>query len=83
MGQLCFGDDAVSGDVGHDEADVLYIAFPGKGAVPGSSAAWGAKTKEEFEASLAGIGDGLVAGLSSQSKANATRVMRRVNRRDN
>ncbi|KAF2502450.1 glycoside hydrolase family 75 protein [Lophium mytilinum] len=63
MGQLCFGDDAVNGNEGHDEANVLYVAFPGSDAVPGKSAAWKAETEEEFEESLAAIGDKLIANL--------------------
>jgi chitosanase len=61
---MCFGDDAVSAINGHSDHDVLFIAFPGDAAVPGAKgAAWAAKTKEEFEASLATIGDQLVASL--------------------
>ena len=64
MGQLCFGDDAVDGNDGHTDHDVLYIAFEGTKAVPGAKGAdWGAETKEAFEASIKGLGDSLVAQL--------------------
>jgi chitosanase len=59
---MCFG-DSVSGNVGHGEHDVLYLAFPGKAAVPAQKAKWDAKSKEEFEESLARIGDQLVSSL--------------------
>ena len=73
LGQLCFPNEGLTGDNGHGGHDVLYLAFPGDGAVPGSSADWKAGTREEFEASLAATGDKLVAGLSSGAKS---RVMR-------
>ncbi|KAF2650710.1 glycoside hydrolase family 75 protein [Lophiostoma macrostomum CBS 122681] len=73
LGQLCFPDEGLTGDSGHEKHDVLYLAFPGNNAVPGASANWTAGSREEFEASLAATGDALVAGLSSGSK---TRVMR-------
>lgn len=57
LGQLCFGDDAVSGDNGYTGHDILYIAFPGDAAVPGSSADWTAATKEDFESSIEALGE--------------------------
>ena len=64
MGQLCFGDDAVDADDGHTAHDVLCIAFEGKQAVPGAKGAnWNAKIKEQFESSIKGLGDKLVATL--------------------
>lgn len=54
----------MNGNNGHDEADVLYIAFPGDDAVPGSSANWGAKDFTQFEDSITGLGKTLVARLS-------------------
>ncbi|XTI83707.1 glycoside hydrolase family 75 protein [Cenococcum geophilum] len=68
LGQLCFGDDAVSGDNGHTEHDILYIAFPGDDAVPGSGADWTAATKEDFESSIQELGDSLVAGLGAEGQ---------------
>ncbi|KAF2710268.1 glycoside hydrolase family 75 protein [Pleomassaria siparia CBS 279.74] len=65
VGKLCFPDEEITGDSGHGDHDVLYIAFPGDEAVPGAAAAWSAGSPEEFEASLAGVGDALVAKLVS------------------
>ena len=63
MGQLCF-DNTVTANSGHSSHDVLYIAFEGGSAVPGAKGAnWGAKTKEQFEASIKSLGEQLVAGL--------------------
>lgn len=65
IGQACYG-KSINGNNGHDEDDVLYIAFKGKNAVPGANgAAWNAKTFAEFENSLAKIGDGLVKGIKA------------------
>lgn len=54
----------MNGNNGHDEADVLYIAFPGDDAVPGSSANWGASNFQHFEDSITALGNKLVARLS-------------------
>lgn len=59
--QLCFPNESINGDAGHGDHDVLYLAFSGDDAVPGSSANWKAGTREEFEASLATTGDKLIA----------------------
>jgi chitosanase len=63
LAQMCFPDEKITGDSGHGEHDVMYIAFQGEDAVAGDSANWKAKSREEFEASLATIGDKLVAQL--------------------
>lgn len=56
----CFG-TGITGDNGHDENDVLYIAFPGNAAnTVNKKAAWGAKDFATFEASIAALGDQLV-----------------------
>lgn len=63
LGRACYGDD-VNGNEAHDDNDVLYIAFTGKGAVPGANGAkWNAKSFDEFEASLQAQGDKLIAKL--------------------
>ena len=63
-GTLCYG-DSVNGNSGHDATDVLYVAFTGAEAVPGKSGAkWNAQSAAEFEASIAALGDSLVARLS-------------------
>ena len=73
LGKLCFPNEEINGNSGHSEHDVLYIAFPGDEAVPGAQANWQAGTPEEFEESLAAVGDRLVAGLGSGA---TSRVMR-------
>lgn len=48
---------------GHDQADVLYLAFDGNDAVPGpNGAAWKAKSATEFQANkkFNDLGDRLV-----------------------
>lgn len=39
LATACFG-DSMSGDNGHEETDVLYLAFPGAKAKIGSKANW-------------------------------------------
>ena len=64
LASACFGDGAVNGNKGHDANDVLYVAFTGKGAVPGAKGAdWGAGSVEEFQASVRELGERLVAGI--------------------
>ncbi|KAI9925881.1 hypothetical protein ASPWEDRAFT_158487 [Aspergillus wentii DTO 134E9] len=66
LAQLCFPNDKISGDNGHDEEDVLYIGFTnGKKAVPGSKADWKAKDTKTFEESIKDLGDSLVKGLKA------------------
>lgn len=62
VGTACFG-QSMNGNNGHDGTDVLYIAFAGDHAVPGSSADWKASSYEDFEASIKDLGDQLVASL--------------------
>ena len=63
LGQLCFPNEGINGDSGHEPHDVLYIAFEGTAAVPGSKANWKATSRTVFENSLASVGDALVAKL--------------------
>lgn len=66
LGKLCFPNDGLSGDNGHDPKDVLFIGFTGSGAVPGKSGAnWAAKNTNDFENSIKALGDKLVAGLKA------------------
>jgi chitosanase len=74
LAQMCFPDETISGESGHTVHDVLMVAFPGDDAVPGEKANWKAGTREEFEASLAAVGDALVAKLGSAT--TQSRVMR-------
>ncbi|KAK3994497.1 endo-chitosanase [Cladorrhinum sp. PSN332] len=61
LATACYG-NGMTGDAGHDEDDVLYIAFRGARAVPGANGAnWAAKSFAEFERSIEPLGDALVA----------------------
>jgi chitosanase len=60
---MCFPDDGLNGNKGHGEEDVLYIGFTGKNTTPGKDADW-TGDRNSFEASIKGLGDQLVAGLS-------------------
>lgn len=62
VGTACFG-DSINGNNGHEDTDVLYIAFAGDDAVPGSSADWTASSYDDFENSIKDLGDRLVASL--------------------
>jgi hypothetical protein len=63
LATACFG-DGVNGGNGWDDADVLYLAFKGDGAVPGPQGArWDARDYSEFEGSIQDLGGGLVEGL--------------------
>lgn len=60
LATACYG-RGVNGNSGHDETDVLYIAFSGTDAVPGADgAAWNAQNYNDFEASITAIGDRLI-----------------------
>lgn len=59
MATLCFG-KSVNGNAGHDETDILYIAFAGDDAVPGKNAKWNAASVDEFSSSIKSLGDTLV-----------------------
>ncbi|MBE3045377.1 glycoside hydrolase family 75 protein, partial [Candidatus Bathyarchaeota archaeon] len=60
----CFG-DGITGNSGHDEDDVMYIAFVGEDAVPGARGAdWSAKSYESFEKSIEERGDMLVERIN-------------------
>ncbi len=64
LGQLCFPNEHLTGNNGHDPKDVLYIGFPSSQAAPGKNGAnWKAKNTAEFEASIKSLGDKLVATL--------------------
>lgn len=64
LGKLCFPNEGLNGDNGHDGKDVLYIGFTGEGTVPGKNGAnWKARNTADFEASIKSLGDKLVAGL--------------------
>ncbi|KAK3724059.1 hypothetical protein LTR37_001181 [Vermiconidia calcicola] len=59
----CFG-TGITGNNGHDKNDVLYIGFLGSVAqTVNKKADWGAKTFEDFETSIAALGDRLIRKL--------------------
>jgi hypothetical protein len=63
LATACYG-TSVNGNFGHDENDVLYIAFPGTDAVPGKNGAkWNVQNYSAFESSLQTLGNKLVARL--------------------
>jgi hypothetical protein len=67
LATACFGWD-MNGDNGHEDDDVLYIAFPGSEAVPGpDGAAWGADTWADFHESIAPLGDRLIQRIPGAS----------------
>ncbi|KAL2190119.1 Chitosanase-domain-containing protein [Thermothelomyces heterothallicus CBS 203.75] len=60
LATACFG-TSMTGNNGHDETDVLYIAFPGDDAVPGANGAnWAADSWQAFESSIEGLGNKLI-----------------------
>ncbi|KAJ3511709.1 hypothetical protein NM208_g15399 [Fusarium decemcellulare] len=66
LAQLCFPNEGLNGNKGHGKKDVLYIGFTGDEAVPGAKGAnWKAKTPKQFQDSIKGLGDRLVAGLKA------------------
>ncbi|KAK3367698.1 family 75 glycoside hydrolase [Podospora didyma] len=73
LATACYGTD-ISGDSGHDEDDVLYIAFTGANAVPGASGAdWAAGNYAAFESSIETLGNSLISrigGGGSGSREN-------------
>ncbi len=76
LATACFG-TSMTGDNGHDDTDVLYIAFPGTDAVPGASGAnWGATSWSAFETSIEALGNKLIAriggGTPSSSSSSTT-----------
>jgi hypothetical protein len=67
MATFCFG-DSVNGNSGHDQTDVLYIAFTGDEAVPGASGAnWNANSATDFESSIQALGDRLIKRIGGGS----------------
>ena len=75
MATLCYG-NIVNGNNGHDETDVLYLAFTGADAVAGANGAkWNAQNAVEFEASLATLGDILVKRIAGGTGTTSTTSM--------
>lgn len=60
LATACFG-RGMTGGSGHDDNDVLFIAFTGPDAVPGADGAdWAAGSYDDFAQSIEGLGDKLV-----------------------
>jgi hypothetical protein len=75
LATACFG-NRMNGNFGHDDNDVLYIAFQGKDAVPGAKgAAWDATSAEAFQQSIAEQGDKLVERIGAGSAFAPSRWM--------
>ena len=65
LATACYG-TGITGNNGHDQDDVLYIAFPGSDAVPGANGAkWAAGDYATFESSITALGDQLIARIGS------------------
>lgn len=72
LATLCFG-DSMTGDNGHGDLDVLYIAFTGTDAVPGADEAdWKATSPDDFEASLETLGGKLLKRIGGTSNSTST-----------
>lgn len=70
LATACFG-RGINGNAGHDDNDVLYIAFPGKDAVPGARGAkWNAQSYDDFARSIAGLGDTLIQRIGNGGGGN-------------
>ncbi|KAK6332224.1 hypothetical protein TWF696_002945 [Orbilia brochopaga] len=73
LAQMCFPNEGLNGDNGHEPHDVLYLAFTGSDAVVGPrNANWKAKSASDFQKSLKAFGDSVLAkkfgdGLPSSS----------------
>lgn len=63
LATACYGTKAVNGNSGHDESDVLYVAFTGDEAVPGPRTKWDAKDFAEFEDSIVEVGNRMIGRL--------------------
>ncbi|KAJ6259425.1 hypothetical protein Dda_6327 [Drechslerella dactyloides] len=71
LAQMCFPNEGLNGNNGHEPHDVLYLAFTGTDAVVGPrDANWKAKSASEFQRSLKAFGDSIIKkkfGTSSPS----------------
>jgi hypothetical protein len=66
----------VNGNNGHDDTDVLYIAFTGDDAVPGKAADWKANSYTDFEASITALGDKLIERLDFGGNSTSSVVQK-------
>ncbi|KAK4248459.1 glycoside hydrolase [Corynascus novoguineensis] len=66
LATACFG-TSMTGNNGHDETDVLYLAFPGNDAVPGANGAnWDAESWQDFESSIEELGNKLIQRVGGE-----------------
>ncbi|KAI9780967.1 MAG: hypothetical protein M1839_006406 [Geoglossum umbratile] len=63
LAELCFPNEGISGDNGHEANDVLYIGFTTGDAVDAARYNWRAKSAADFERSITALGDKLIARL--------------------
>jgi hypothetical protein len=74
LATACFG-TGVNGNAGYDGNDVLYIAFTGADAVPGASGAkWNAQNYNDFENSIAALGDKLIQRIGTTGTTPSSTV---------
>jgi chitosanase len=74
LAQMCFPNEGLNANAGHEKHDILYLAFPGEEAVIGSKANWTATNRVDFEKSLAIVGDKLVQKIGTSG--SNSRIMR-------
>ncbi|GBF64510.1 endo-chitosanase [Trichophyton mentagrophytes] len=68
LARACFPENNLTGNNGHEDHDVLFVAFKGEEAKPGADGAdWKADNFNTFEESLAHIGDSLVAKIGPKA----------------
>ncbi|KAK6544696.1 hypothetical protein TWF694_001382 [Orbilia ellipsospora] len=61
LAQMCFPSEGLNGNNGHEDRDVLYLAFTGSDAVVGpSNANWKATSPSDFQNSLKAFGDSIL-----------------------
>lgn len=71
LATACFG-DGMTGNNGYSGEDVLYIAFTGSDAVPGTSADWKANNYTQFEASIIDLGNTLIERIGSSGGSGSS-----------
>jgi len=73
LGQICFPNDGISGNNGHTQHDVLYLAFTSKDAVPGPNGAdWKGSDPKAFEQSIKTLGDKMIAEVLGGGNVDST-----------
>ncbi|RDA85424.1 hypothetical protein CP532_1534 [Ophiocordyceps camponoti-leonardi (nom. inval.)] len=75
LAKACFG-PSINGNNGHEEDDVLYLAFPGSDAVPGPDAAWNASSYADFARSIEPMGDALVESRIGKASSGSREGIR-------